>query len=495
MRSRKARAIMVQGTTSSAGKSTVVSGLCRLLHRNGYRVAPFKPQNMALNSAVTEDGGEIGRSQAVQAMACAVACHSDMNPILLKPHSDQGAQVIVQGRPIGNFSAGEYHGYKELAMPHVLESWERLRQQYDVIVVEGAGSPAEVNLRENDVANMGFALEADCPVVLVADIDRGGVFAHLVGTMACLAPAERDLVRGFLINRFRGDRRLLEPGNDWLCGQTGKPVLGVLPWLGGLYLPSEDSVEEASETEAGTQALRINVPRLPRMSNHTDFDPLRLHPLVDIRFVGPGDAIPPADLVILPGSKSTVADLGWLKDNGWVDYLLRHLRYGGKLMGICGGLQMLGTAIHDPSGVEGPPGSAPGLGLLALETTLRTGKQLRNVTGAMLPGGERISGYEIHMGETTGLDRYAPLLALDDGRRDGALSDDRRILCTYLHGIFDTPEALESLLKWVRQDGATIRGGDDRPADPRVLLEREFDRLADAIEAELPLGWWLELMR
>ncbi len=290
---------MVQGTTSSAGKSTVVSGLCRLLHRNGYRVAPFKPQNMALNSAVTEDGGEIGRSQAVQAMACAVACHSDMNPILLKPHSDQGAQVIVQGRPFGNFSAGEYHGYKELAMPHVLESWERLRQQYDFIVVEGAGSPAEVNLRENDVANMGFALEADCPVVLVADIDRGGVFAHLVGTMACLAPAERDLVRGFLINRFRGDRRLLEPGNDWLCGQTGKPVLGVLPWLGGLYLPSEDSVEEASETEAGTQALRINVPRLPRMSNHTDFDPLRLHPLVDIRFVGPGDAIPPADLVIL----------------------------------------------------------------------------------------------------------------------------------------------------------------------------------------------------
>ncbi len=485
---------MVQGTTSSAGKSTVASGLCRLLHRNGYRVAPFKPQNMALNSAVTEDGGEIGRSQAVQAMACGVACHSDMNPILLKPHSDQGAQVIVQGRPVGNFSAGEYQGYKELAMPHVLDSWERLQRQYDYIVVEGAGSPAEVNLRENDVANMGFALAADCPVVLVADIDRGGVFAHLVGTMDCLAPEERDLVRGFLINRFRGDRRLLEPGNDWLFGRTGKPVLGVLPWLGGLYLPSEDSVEEASETEAGARALRVNVPRLPRMSNHTDFDPLRLHPLVEIRFVGSGQEIPPADLVILPGSKNTVADLGWLEDNGWVAYLLRHLRYGGKVMGICGGLQMLGAVIHDPSGVEGLPGSVPGLGLLDLETTLRPGKQLRNVTGELLPDGERISGYEIHMGETTGLDRYESLLVLDDGRRDGALSDDHRILCTYLHGIFDTPGVLESLLRRVRQDWAATRGEGVRQPDPRVLLDREFGRLADAVEAELPVGRWLELM-
>ena len=459
---------MIQGTTSSAGKSTVVTGLCRLLRRNGYRVAPFKPQNMALNSAVTGDGGEIGRSQAVQAMACGIPCHSDMNPVLLKPNSDLGAQVIVQGQAIGNFTAGEYQGYKEKVMPPVLESWERLLRQHDFLVVEGAGSPAEVNLRDRDVANMGFALETDCPVVLVADIDRGGVFAHLVGTLDCLDPGERDLVRGFLVNRFRGDRRLLEPGNDWLLGRTGKPVLGVLPWLGGLYLPSEDSVEEASAVDAGAPVLRVNVPRLPRMSNHTDFDPLRLHPSVDIRFVGFGDGIPPADLVILPGSKNTVADLGWLRDNGWADYLLRHLRYGGKVMGICGGLQMLGTVIHDPSGVEGPPGSSPGLGLLELETTLRPGKQLRNVTGEMLPGGERIRGYEIHVGETAGLDRYEPLLVLDDGRRDGAWSGDRQILCTYLHGIFDAPGGSNPC------SGGRGRRGPHRPA--RAARDRTRER-------------------
>lgn len=492
---RKARAIMIQGTTSSAGKSTVVTGLGRLLHRNGFRVAPFKPQNMALNSAVTVDGGEIGRSQAVQAMACGVECHSDMNPILLKPHSDLGAQVIVQGRSIGNCMAGEYPQYKETAMSRVLESWERLLGQHDYIVVEGAGSPAEVNLRQNDVANMGFALEAGCPVVLVSDIDRGGVFAHLTGTLDCLAPEERDLVRGFLINRFRGDRRLLEPGIDWLAGRTGKPVLGVLPLLKGLYLPSEDSVEETSAVDAGVPVLRVNVPRLPRMSNHTDFDPLRLDPQVDIRFVGPGGDIPPADLVILPGSKNTVADLGWLEANGWTTFLRRHLRYGGKLMGICGGLQMLGTDIHDPSGVEGPAGSASGLGLLALETTLRPEKQLRNVSGKMLPEGARVRGYEIHMGETVGLDRYEPLLVLDDGRRDGALSDDRQILCTYLHGIFDTRGALESLLEWAGRDRAAARREDHRKPDLQELQVREFDRVADAIEAELPLDRWLDLMQ
>ena len=374
--------LMIQGTTSDAGKSTLVAGLCRVTHRAGVRVAPFKPQNMALNSAVTADGGEIGRAQALQAQAAGVAPTVDMNPVLLKPNSDTGAQIIIHGQPRCDLDARAYHDYKPTAMAAVLESHTRLRMQYDLVLVEGAGSPAEINLRDRDIANMGFAEAVDCPVVLVADIDRGGVFAHLVGTLACLSESERARVAGFVINRFRGDISLLTPGLDWLTAQTGKPVFGVLPYLHGLHLDAEDAVQTAQRT-ASVDALRVVIPVLPRVSNHTDFDALRAHPQVDVRLVGPGQPIPPADLIILPGSKSVQADLAWLRANGWEAAIARHLRYGGKLIGICGGMQMLGRRLHDPRGLEGTPGSVDGLGYLDFETTLEAAKQLRQVRGAL----------------------------------------------------------------------------------------------------------------
>ena len=318
------RTLMVQGTTSDAGKSTLVAGLCRVLARRGVRVAPFKPQNMALNSAVTVDGGEIGRAQAVQAQACGLEPHTDMNPVLLKPNTDIGAQVIIHGRALASMDARAYHDYKTTAMQAVLESYQRLRAHYDVIIVEGAGSPAEINLRDKDIANMGFAEAVDCPVLLIADIDRGGVFAHLVGTLALLSETEQARIAGFVINRFRGDVGLLLPGIEWLEARTGKPVLGILPYLHGLHLEAEDAL---ARTRTGTgNALRVRVPALPRISNHTDFDPLRLHPQVDFRYVGPGEHIADSDLIILPGSKSVRADLAWLRANGWEEALQRHLR-------------------------------------------------------------------------------------------------------------------------------------------------------------------------
>ncbi|CAG1773035.1 partial adenosylcobyric acid synthase, partial [uncultured bacterium] len=315
---------MIQGTTSDAGKSTLAAGLCRVLYRRGIRVAPFKPQNMALNSAVTVDGGEIGRAQAVQAQACGLAPHTDMNPVLLKPTTDQGAQVIIHGKARFNLDARAYHDYKSTAMQAVLESWQRLTDQYDCLIVEGAGSPAEINLRANDIANMGFAERVDIPVVLVADIDRGGVFAHIVGTLALLSESERARIVGFVINRFRGDIALLQPGLDWLEQETGKPVLGVLPYLHGLHIEAEDAVPR--DVAAGDTAgkLRVIAPVLPRISNHTDFDALRLHPQVDFRFIGPDEPIPPADLIILPGSKSVGADLEFLRQQGWESIIQRH---------------------------------------------------------------------------------------------------------------------------------------------------------------------------
>ncbi|MFP5506583.1 MAG: cobyric acid synthase, partial [Gammaproteobacteria bacterium] len=308
--------LMVQGTTSDAGKSLLVTALCRWLARQGVRVAPFKPQNMALNSAVTVDGGEIGRAQAVQAQACGLEPHTDMNPVLLKPNTDVGAQVIIHGRAVANMNARDYHDYKRIARAAVLESFHRLAAQYNAVIVEGAGSPAEINLRHNDIANMGFAEAVDCPVILVADIDRGGVFAHLVGTLALLSESERQRVVGFVINRFRGDIALLQPGLDWLEQHTGKPVLGVLPYLHGLHLEAEDAVI-THQAEKHGKALQVVVPVLPRISNHTDFDPLRLHPQVNLRFIGPDEVVPAADLIILPGSKSVRADLAWLRAHGW----------------------------------------------------------------------------------------------------------------------------------------------------------------------------------
>ena len=479
--------LMIQGTTSDAGKSTLVAGLCRVAHRAGVRVAPFKPQNMALNSAVTADGGEIGRAQALQAQAAGVAPTVDMNPVLLKPNSDTGAQIIIHGQPRCDLDARAYHDYKPTAMAAVLESHTRLRAQYDLVLVEGAGSPAEINLRDRDIANMGFAEAVDCPVVLVADIDRGGVFAHLVGTLACLSESERARVAGFVINRFRGDISLLTPGLDWLTAQTGKPVFGVLPYLHGLHLDAEDAVQTA-QRQASSDALRVIIPVLPRVSNHTDFDALRAHPQVDVQLVGPGQPIPSADLIILPGSKSVQADLAWLRANGWEVAIARHLRYGGKLIGICGGMQMLGRRLHDPQGLEGTPGSVDGLGYLDFETTLEAAKQLRQVRGALAEGGATITGYEIHMGVTDGPALARPAVQLDDGRADGAISPDGQILATYLHGLFDAPEACRALLAW-----AGVR--DAQAQDYAALREASLERLADTCEAHLDLAGLFEALR
>jgi adenosylcobyric acid synthase len=440
------------------------------------RVAPFKPQNMALNSAVTIDGGEIGRAQAVQALAAGLAPHTDMNPVLLKPNSDIGAQVIVHGHAIGNMNAVGYQDYKRIAWGAVVASYERLAAQYDAIVVEGAGSPAEINLRARDIANMGFAEGVDCPVILIADIDRGGVFAHLVGTLALLSESERARVQGFVINRFRGDIALLQSGLDWLTDYTGKPVLGVLPYLKGLHLEAEDAVARDQGDKRGA-GLRVAVPVLPRISNHTDFDPLRLHPGVDLRLVGPGEPIPAADLILLPGSKSVAADLDWLRHQGWAAAISRHLRYGGKLIGICGGFQMLGQAIHDPLGLEGVPGSTEGLGLLDFETTLAADKRLTNVSGRLAVGDAPVTGYEIHAGVTTGPALGRPAVYLDGGT-DGAISADGQILGTYLHGLFESPSACDALLAWAGLDRPQTR-------DYAALREAAIERLADAVEAHL----------
>ncbi|SFL25503.1 cobyric acid synthase [Lysobacter sp. cf310] len=469
--------LMVQGCTSDAGKSALVTALCRWLQRRGVRVAPFKPQNMALNSAVTADGGEIGRAQAVQAQAAGLPLHTDFNPVLLKPNSDTGAQVILHGRAVANMDARGYHDYKRVAMQAVLASHARLVAGYDAVIVEGAGSPAEINLRAGDVANMGYAEAVDCPVLLIADIDRGGVFAHLVGTLALLSESERARVAGFVINRFRGDIALLQPGLDWLERETGKPVLGVLPYLQGLHLDAEDALPRARERKAGA-ALRVAVPALPRISNHTDFDPLRAHPQVELHYVGPGETPPACDLIVLPGSKSTRADLAWLRANGWEQAIARHLRYGGKLVGICGGLQMLGRAVHDPLGIEGAPGSSAGLGWLDLETTLEPDKQLRNVVGRLALDDAPVRGYEIHCGLSQGPALTRASAHLDDGRSDGARSEDGQVFATYLHGLFDEPAALTALLRWAGLDEV-------ERVDMHSLREAGIDRLADAVETHL----------
>lgn len=476
-----ARALMVQGCTSDAGKTTLVAALCRILARRGVHVAPFKPQNMALNSAVTEDGGEIGRAQALQALAAGVAPRVDFNPVLLKPTTDRRAQVIVHGHAIDTLDARDYHAYKTVAMGAVMESWQRLTAEFDCVLVEGAGSPAEINLRARDIANMGFAEAADVPVILVADIDRGGVFAHLVGTLDLLSASEQARVQGFVINRFRGDIGLLESGLDWLEQRTGKPVLGVLPYLHGLMLDAEDAVATATVDKA-TAKLKVVAVVYPRCSNHNDLDPLRLHPEVDFSWIGPGDTLPPCDLVILPGSKAVQADLAWLRTQGHEAALKRHLRYGGKLIGICGGYQMLGTALHDPQGLEGAPGSVPGLGLLECETVLESEKQLRNVRGTLaLPGSPPVEGYEIHMGVTRGAALATPAATLD-GQTDGAISGDGAIFASYCHGLFDHPAALAALLAWA---GARDLG----VVDFRARRAADLDRLADATEAALDAAW------
>ncbi len=472
---------MIQGTGSDAGKSTLVAGLCRVLKRRGVRVAPFKPQNMSLNSAGGADGGELGRAQALQAQAAGIEPTSDMNPVLLKPQSECGAQVIVHGHPVGTLSAREYQEYKRIARDAVLSSYERLAAAYEFILVEGAGSPAEINLRVDDIANMGFAEAIDCPVALIADIERGGVFAQLVGTLGLLSPSERARISGFVINRFRGDPALLDPGLRWLEVHTGKPVFGVLPYLAGLHLDAEDGISrEPLERTAAAAVLRVVVPVPPRIANHTDFDPLRQHPQVELRYAENARGLGAADLLILPGSKAVRADLAVLRERGWGECLARHLRYGGKVIGICGGLQMLGESIDDPAGIEGPAGRSAGLGWLELSTVLAPEKQLRNVRGRLTIGAAPARGYEIHMGCSTGRALERPLLALDDGRRDGAISRDGQILGTYVHGVFDEPAACGALLRWA---------GLEAPIEFDYGRRREqmLDRLADALERSLAL--------
>jgi len=441
------KALMVQGTTSDAGKSTLVTALCRYFQRLGIRVAPFKPQNMALNSAVTIDGGEIGRAQAVQAAACGLPAHSDMNPVLLKPTADKTAQVIIHGQVLANQSARQYHDYKKVAMTAVLTSWQRLTRQYQTVIVEGAGSPAEINLRESDIANMGFAEAVDCPVILIADIDRGGVFAHIVGTLDLLSKTEQQRVIGFVINRFRGDIALLQPGLDWLETKTGKPVLAVLPYLHELFLEAEDALSTRHAQQQQAATFHIVAPHLPSFSNHTDFDPLQLHPGVKLSFAKKPEQVSGADLIILPGSKSVNRDLDQLKQNGWETYIHRHLRYGGKLLGICGGFQMLGHTIHDPYAIESTASTSQGLGLLDMETTLQTQKVLRQSAGRFFRHDTPVAGYEIHMGISQGPALQTPLFILND-QNDGAISADDCIAGSYLHGLFDQPAACNALLQW-----------------------------------------------
>jgi len=468
---------MVQGCTSDAGKTVLVAGIARVLARRGINVAPFKPQNMALNSAVTRDGGEIGRAQALQAIACRIEAEVDFNPILLKPSSDTGAQVIVHGKALSNMQAASYHDYKKQAMQAVLSSYRRLQTRYQNIVVEGAGSPAEINLREGDIANMGFAEAVDCPVVLIADIDRGGVFAHLLGTLELLSPSEQQRVVGFIINRFRGDIALLEPGLRWLEKRTSKPVLGVVPFLHDLFLDAEDAIN-TQQTKLDSE-FRVIVPVLPRISNHTDFDCLRLHPAIDLQFVSANQAPPPADLIILPGSKNVIQDINCLRANGWQQALLKHLRYGGKIIGICGGYQMLGETISDPHGIESNAKQSNGFGLLSATTELMPEKQLSQSRGQFCHPAfseQAISGYEIHCGQSTSQEQA--LVALDTGEFDGSVNHDNNVLGTYLHGLFDEASSCQAILQW-----AGVKSGESIDLD--TIREQQLERLADCLEQNL----------
>jgi adenosylcobyric acid synthase len=492
------RALFVGGTGSDVGKSVIAAGLCRLLRRRGYRVAPFKAQNMALNSAVTPEGGEIGRAQALQAAACGIPPHTDMNPILLKPNSDTGSQVVVHGRPVGNMTVAGYHAFKPEAFARVRESYERLAATHDLIVMEGAGSIAEINLKEHDIVNLRAAAMAQAPVLLVADIDRGGVFAAIVGTLELLDPDERRMVAGVVINRFRGEPALLKPGIEAIVARTGVPVLGVVPWL-DLRLPEEDSVALGRKcTVPKSGALRIGVVRLPRIANYTDFDPLEQDPEVELVYLADPQEVAGCDLLILPGTKSTIPDLEYLRANGYFRAIHDYHAAGGRVIGICGGYQMLGRRIADPDLVESDRPEAEGLGLLDVETVLASFKQTHQAEGTFLPaaeaaglnGLERVCGYEIHMGETTLGPLARPLLHLTrrSGRgaslEDGAVSPDGRVWGSYLHGLFDDEATRRSLLESLR--GKRLLASSPRSRVPS--LEAELDRLADHLEKHLDLA-------
>ena len=472
-------ALMIQGTGSNVGKSLLVAGLCRAARNRGLSVAPFKPQNMSNNAAVTADGGEIGRAQALQARACGLDPLADMNPVLLKPESDTGAQVILQGRAIARAEARDYATLRPRLLAGVLDSFARLSAAHDLVIVEGAGSPAEVNLRPRDIANMGFARAAGVPVVLAGDIDRGGVIAQIVGTQAVIDPADAAMIRGFLVNKFRGDLRLFDDGYRMIEGATGWRGFGVLPWFADAHrLPSEDAVD--LRASAG-QGLHVVCLCLSRIANFDDLDPLAAEPGVRLTMLGPGRAIPgDADVVVIPGTKSTLGDLAFLRAQGWDIDLAAHVRRGGHVLGLCGGFQMLGRVVRDPLGSDGMAGEVAGLGLLDVETVMAPDKRLERVTGTAL--GQTVTGYEIHMGRTTGPDCARPFAHVPGP--DGAVSRDGRIMGTYLHGLFSDDGFRAA---WLARLGAASQPGYEAGVD-RVL-----DDLADHLEANLNVAGLLSV--
>ena len=466
-------AIMIQGCGSDVGKSVIVAALCRLFANRGLTVRPFKPQNMSNNAAVTADGGEIGRAQALQALACRTPPTVDMNPVLLKPQSDTGAQVIVRGRVAGTWQARAYQERKAEMLDVVLECFARLQAESDLVIVEGAGSPAEINLRAGDIANMGFARAARVPVVLVGDIDRGHVIAALAGAHTVLEPEDGNMIQGFIINKFRGDPSLFQDGRAEITRRTGWRDLGMVPWLTSIRkLPAEDAVVLDGPAVSG-KGVKIVVPMLSRIANFDDFDPLQNEPQVRFSFVPPGTPLPgDADLVILPGTKATLADLAFFRAQGWDIDLAAHVRRGGHVLGICGGFQMLGRSVADPNGIESLPGAAPGLGLLDVETVLTGDKILRPVTGKLAESDTPFEGYEIHVGRTTGAALEQPFLFLEN-TSDGAVSRDGRIMGTYVHGLFARGDARKALLLKI---GGTSHG---------VSHSAVVDGLLDEIATEL----------
>ncbi|WP_257539526.1 cobyric acid synthase [Sphingobium sp. CFD-1] len=480
-------AVMLQGTGSDVGKSVLVAGLCRALVKRGLRVLPFKPQNMSNNAAVTSDGGEIGRAQALQAIACGVAPHTDMNPVLLKPQADRTSQLIVHGQVRGTLDAGNFRQARGSLLGEVMASYDRLRRACDIVVVEGAGSPAEINLRAGDIANMGFARAAGVPVVLVGDIDRGGVIAAIVGTRTIIDPADAAMIEGFIINKFRGDPALFADGYAQIESLSGWRGFGVVPWLNATArLPSEDAVVlERDSTRAGGSKL-IACPILPRISNFDDLDPLKLEEGIELHMVPPGQPIPAESaLIILPGSKATIADLATLRGEGWDIDILGHHRRGGLIMGLCGGYQMLGKSIADPDGLEGPACVANGLGLLDVETHLHAHKALRPVSGIAM--GAPFQGYEMHMGQTSGPDTERPFARFSDGRRDGAVNAAGTVFGSYVHGLLADAGLRHALLSRM----AVEAGG----VDYGVSIKLALDEIAFALEEHLDIDALMALAK
>jgi adenosylcobyric acid synthase len=482
---------MLQGTGSDVGKSMLAAGLCRAFTLRGLTVRPFKPQNMSNNAAVTADGGEIGRAQALQARACKVAASVHMNPVLLKPQGGAGSQIILQGQMIGHAKARDYQALKPTLLPAVMQSFTNLKAEADLVIVEGAGSPAEINLRPQDIANMGFARAADVPVVLIGDIDRGGVIAQIVGTKAVIADEDSAMIAGFIVNKFRGDPELFIEGMRLIVQCTDWPALGLVPyWAGADLLPAEDSMG-LRPRKAGSGSCRIVVPVLPGIANFDDFDPLRMEEDVSFEFLSPGRALPgDADLVILAGSKTTIADLAVLRREGWDIDLTAHIRRGGHVLGICGGYQMLGRSIADPQGIEGPSGAVQGLGWLDIETELTGIKSLAPVSGTTAVADLHdapFNGYEMHVGQTKGEDCQRPLLNFADGRSDGAVSRDGRIMGCYVHGLFSHTEQRKA---WLRRLGGASSGFsyEDR-------IEESLDALAAHLEAHIDLDLLLSFAR